>query len=188
MRLFLKSVLAGTLFLGAAVMTEAEKPKLAEKSAAKPRKNGEETGNPAAGEEKKKPRLSLPIPSGHDSKVLKIPMFDGEGKLDMTFNIGVATRLDEDHVKMADLHMETYAEDGSPAMSISLPTSVLNLNTRVISTTQHVRINRQDFEITGERMEFNTETKQGKLAGKVRMLIYNLENVAPTTAAAATYE
>ena len=59
-------------------------------------------------------------------------------------------------------------------MTIDLPKSVLDLNTRVITTDTNVTIKRSDFEITGRSMEFNTDTKRGRLAGDVRMLIYDL--------------
>ena len=120
-------------------------------------------------------KMSLPIPKGHDSKGLKIPYFDNVGKLQMTFTIGVANRLDEDHVRMSELVVETFDEEGKREMLIDLPSSILDLNTRVISTNERVLIKRHDFEITGKSMDFNTETKRGKLAGNVRMLIYNLE-------------
>jgi hypothetical protein len=123
-------------------------------------------------------RDMIPIPPGHDSKGLKIPYFDSTGKLQMTFNIGVATRLDDSHVRMADLQVETFDDTGASEMFIQLPTSVLNLDTRVISAQTHVTIKRDDFELTGEAIEFNTQTKQGKLAGGVRMLIYDLDEMS----------
>jgi lipopolysaccharide export system protein LptC len=52
----------------------------------------------------------------------------------------------------------------------------------VISAQTHVTINRADFELTGEAIEFNTQTKQGKLAGGVRMLIYDLEEMSASEA------
>src|SRR5690606_6734551 len=92
----------------------------------------------------------------------------------MLFNIGKASRIDDERVAMADMQLETYDDSGKPEMTIDLPASVLNVNTRIITTDSNVTIKRSDFEITGRSMEFNTETKRGRLAGDVRMLIYNL--------------
>jgi hypothetical protein len=39
----------------------------------------------------------------------------------MTFNIGVATRVDDDHVRMADLQIETFDDAGASEMLIQLP-------------------------------------------------------------------
>ena len=163
-------VMISFLALGA---TKDANPKAPKKETAKKRQS-------AAKQEKRTEtgvsKMALPIPKGHDAKGLKIPYFDEvTGKLQMTFTIGVANRLDEDHVRMSALQVETFNADGEREMLIDLPTSILDLNTRVISTQERVTIKRSDFEITGQSMEFNTETKQGKLAGNVRMLIYNLD-------------
>jgi hypothetical protein len=162
--------LAMTCVLGLSALAEkpGDKPKAGEKA----KKKDEEKAKEKPAKEPKK--MSFPIPEGHDSKGLRIPYMDGEGKKTMYFVIGVARRTDADHVEMADLEIATFDEDGNEEMAIELPTSTLDLTTRVITTQKQVRIKRDDFELTGETMEFNTETKEGKLGGKVRMLIYNL--------------
>ena len=122
--------------------------------------------------------MMLPIPKGHDSKGLKIPYYDDAGRLQMTFTIGIANRLDDAHVKMKTLQIETFDDDGQREMLIDLPQSLLDLNTRIITTDEGVTIRRSDFEITGQTMEFNTKTKEGRLSGRVRMLLYDLEESA----------
>jgi hypothetical protein len=147
----------------------------------KPKPGTNDAGQKKAGKEKPAaapdaPKaIDVPVLKGHDAKGLKIPYFDGDGKLQMTFDIGVASRLDENHIQMADLRIETFDAAGQPEMSIDLPASVLDLTTSVISTEKTVKIKRSDFELTGQTMQFNTKTRQGGLGGKVRMLIYNLE-------------
>ena len=120
-------------------------------------------------------KMSLPIPKGHDSKGLKIPYYGAHRKLQMMFTIGVASRLDDDHVRMSDLQVETFDDAGAKEMLITLPTSVLDLNTRVLTGKSSVTIKRSDFEVTGDTMEFDTKTKNGRIEGRVRMLIYNLD-------------
>ncbi len=119
------------------------------------------------------PKFNVPIPLKRDAKGVKLPYFDTEGKLQMNFAIALATRIDNEHLGMKDVKLETYADDGSLEMTFEIPTSILDLNTRVITSDKPVTIRRTDFELTGETMTFNTETRSGKLAGKVRMLIYN---------------
>ena len=136
---------------------------------------------------KEPPKLAFPVPIGHDSKGLKLPSFGPDGKLKMVFNIGVGTRIDEENVNMQDTQVQTFKEDGSPEMDIDLPTSSFNLKTRVISTKQRVVITRDDFELSGNTMEFNTETRAGTLGGGVKMIIFNLDE-ATTDGDAATAE
>jgi hypothetical protein len=121
-------------------------------------------------------RISVPVPPGHDAKGLVIPHRDAEGKLQMRFTMEVGSRIDADHLKMTTLLIETFDADEKPEMTVNLPDSVLDLNTRIVSTENTVLIKRADFELTGQTMEFNTETRAGRLGGKVRMLIYNLDD------------
>src|SRR5687768_2179828 len=92
-----------------------------------------ESGGKKTGKDAKKPKsdeskmIDVPVPIDHDAKGLKIPYFDDEGKLQMRFNIGVARRIDEKHIEMAELQVETFDEQGQHEMSIDLPTSVLDL-------------------------------------------------------------
>jgi hypothetical protein len=136
-----------------------------------------------------KPKLALPLIEGNDSKGVKIPYYDAKGTLQMVFNIGVASRLDENRVKMSETQVETFNEAGEPEMTINLPISTLDLNTRVITSETKTTIKRDDFTITGDAVRFNTMTKEGTLVGNVHMTIYNLtDEVAPEPAAPANDE
>jgi lipopolysaccharide export system protein LptA len=47
----------------------------------------------------------------------------------------------------------------------------------MLTGDQHALIRREDFEITGDSVEFNTKTRYAVLRGKIRMVIQsaNLE-------------
>lgn len=193
MRSFRKYV-ALTLCLGisASVVGAAEKekkPVSQEKTAKKPPAKGKgKKGKEEKTEEESDAsgRINLPIQKGHDSFGLKIPYENAEGVLQMIFKVGRASRLDEDHVQMAELEVETFDDDGKSEMVIDLPVSILDLNTRLLTTESKVTIRRSDFEITGNSMEFDTKTKQGRLAGNVRMLIF--EQLEPKSTEAPSSE
>lgn len=162
----------------------AEKPKTAaDGNASSAGRKTDAAPPPPTPEDKASARMhDIPVTSNHPAKGLKIPYFDSQGKIQMIFVIGVATRMDADHINMADMQIETFDEAGAHEMAIDLPTSILDLNTSVISTKKHVTISREDFILTGEEMEFNTKTKQGTLGGGVKMIIYNLDNPPPKPA------
>ena len=169
----------GLLTMGAMVVKSADdKPKKSDSKEGGAKKAKKDKDKKKSEEEKV---IDIPMPEGKDAKGLKIPYRDEQGKLQMRFTIGVARRIDESHVEMADLQVETFDDAGEPEMTIDLPTSVLNLKTSVLTTNQAVKIQRDDFEITGNSMTFNTKTKQGGLGGKVRMLIYNLADQTTET-------
>jgi lipopolysaccharide export system protein LptC len=58
-----------------------------------------------------------------------------------------------------------------------MPASVFNLKTHIITSEDPVVVRTQDFELTGEKMEFNTVDRTGRLLGKVRMVVHNLKQV-----------
>ena len=125
------------------------------------------------------PKLSVPLPVGQDSINVTIPYKDtATGKKTMNFKIGVGSRLDEDHLKMKNLQIETFDETGASEMTIAMPGSILDLNTRIVSGNETVTVKRADFELTGKTMTFNTETRQGWVKGDVKMIIYDLSEEA----------
>lgn len=119
--------------------------------------------------------LASSVLKGYPSKGLKIPYFDAEGSLQMTFEIGLATRLDDEQLRMDTAQLETF-EDGEREMLITLPSAVLNLSSWVITAESPVSIQRSDLELTGQTMVFDTKTRRGKLGGGVRMLIFELDS------------
>ncbi|MCE9612353.1 MAG: LPS export ABC transporter periplasmic protein LptC [Chthoniobacter sp.] len=142
------------------------------------KKSDEKAGKKKSGKDgqpKETGKMDIPVSKEHDAKGLKIPYFDGDGKKQMIFTIGVASRIDDEHIGMLETQVETFDDAGESEMIIDLPKSELNVNTNVISTKKHVVIKREDFEITGETMEFNMKTRQGTLGGGVKMLIYNIQ-------------
>lgn len=178
------AILAACVGVLAGAEVSAAKPEDKPKPSKKERADGKrkKDDKKAAADTQEKGKLSLPILKGHDAFGLKIPYFDTEGKLQMVFNIGRASRLDDERVSMAEMQLETFDDAGQTEMTIDLPKSVFNLESGIITTSTNVTIRRSDFEITGKAMVFNTETKKGKLSGNVRMLIYNLEEVGAAPA------
>jgi hypothetical protein len=145
--------------------------------AAKPKDGaGKKEKKAAAEDPAQKSKMNVPLPVGHDAKKLTIPYRDGDGKLQMRFVMELGKRVDADHLAMSKLLIQTFDDTEAEEMSIDLPDSVLDLNTRVITTKSGVTIKRDDFVISGKTLEFNTETKQGRLGGGVQMKIFNLEN------------
>lgn len=122
-------------------------------------------------------RLDLPVPKGQPQKGLRIPIRTPDGKLMMNFQIGVAEVVDADHIKMGDLRLETFKDSGEREFEINLPDSIFNAKSRELVSKVHVLIKRYDFEITGNSMTFNTETKVGQFGGGVKMVIYDAATV-----------
>jgi len=170
MRSFVKPVIfvLGAVIGFTQVAAKKEEPKKEGKAGAKT------DGKKGKGASGKDTSLNLPVPPGQPQKGLKIPVYDGNGKLTMNFHIGTATWIDDENIKMQEMRIETFKDDGSRDMDMELPDSVLNNKTHNLTSKVRVNVKRDDFEITGNSMTFNLETRQGTLGGGVKMIIYNL--------------
>src|SRR5947199_5888234 len=113
---------------------------------------------------------NIPLPIGHEAKGLVLPDFDGEGHLRGRFEAGTAHRIDEEHVGFQQLKITTYTPENRTDLKIDMQTSVLDLKTRILTSQERTTIQRADFNIAGDSVEFDTNTKTGRLIGNVKMV------------------
>ena len=114
--------------------------------------------------------IDVPIPLGIPMKGLKIPHLDDTGNEVMFLESDVAVKVDDRTIEFENLKIELLDDDGRKIF-VELPESVFNLETRVLTGQKSAKIHREDFEINGETIEFNTRTKHGRMRGKVSMVI-----------------
>jgi hypothetical protein len=114
---------------------------------------------------------NIPLPIGHEAKGLVLPDFDGDGRLRGKFEAGTAHRIDQEHVGFQHLKITTYTPQSQPDLQIDMPTSVLDLKTRILSSKERTTIQRSDFNIVGDSVQFDTNSKTGRLIGNVKMVI-----------------
>jgi hypothetical protein len=114
---------------------------------------------------------NIPLPIGHEAKGLVLPDFDGEGQLRGKFEAGTARRIDEEHVGFEQLKILTYTPEDQQDLRIDMSASVLDLKTRILSSKTRTTIQRADFNIAGDSVEFDTNSRTGRLIGNVKMVI-----------------
>ncbi|PYJ53889.1 MAG: hypothetical protein DME83_01245 [Verrucomicrobia bacterium] len=124
---------------------------------------------------------NIPLPIGHEAKGLVLPDFDGEGHLRGRFEAGTAHRIDEEHVGFQQLKITTYTPENRTDLKIDMQTSVLDLKTRILTSQERTTIQRADFNIAGDSVEFDTNTKTGRLIGNVKMVITGQSQLAGKT-------
>ena len=127
---------------------------------------------PATSGTGKSTTLNVPIPVKQSASGVKFPYIEN-GKLRMFFNVDVMFRTDQDHMQMTNARVETYDDNGKPDMTVLLPVSLLDLNSRIVTTSKPFLVRRNDFSLVGETLELDTMARQGKVTGKVKMIIYN---------------
>jgi len=114
---------------------------------------------------------NIPLPIGHEAKGLVLPDFDGDGRLRGKFEAGTANRIDQEHVGFQHLKITTFTPQSQPDLQIDMSTSVLDLKTRILSSKERTTIQRSDFNIAGDSVQFDTNSKTGRLIGNVKMVI-----------------
>jgi lipopolysaccharide assembly outer membrane protein LptD (OstA) len=125
---------------------------------------------------------NIPLPIGHEAKGLVLPDFDAEGHLRGKFEAGTAHRIDQEHVGFEQLKITTYTPEDQPDLRIDMSTSVLDLKTRILSSKARTTIQRADFNIAGDSVEFDTNSKTGRLIGNVKMVITDKSHLTATPA------
>jgi hypothetical protein len=123
---------------------------------------------------------NIPLPIGHEAKGLVLPDFDGDGRLRGRFEAGTAHRIDEEHVGFQHLRITTYTPESQPDLRIDMHTSVLDLKTRILSSQERTMIQRSDFNIAGDSVQFDTNSKTGRLIGNVKMVITDKSHLTAT--------
>jgi lipopolysaccharide assembly outer membrane protein LptD (OstA) len=114
---------------------------------------------------------NIPLPIGHEAKGLVLPDYDGNGHLRGKFEAGTAQRIDHEHIGFENLRITTYTPEDQPDLKINMSTSVLNLETRILSSKARTTIQRTDFNIAGDSVQFDTNNRTGRLIGNVKMVI-----------------
>src|SRR5213080_1378772 len=144
-------------------------PQVSGQSKGRKRKAG--TSATAGGSPGEQSLTNIPLPIGHEAKGLVLPDFDGDGRLRGKFEAGTAHRIDQEHIGFQHLKITTYSPENQPDLQIDMHTSVLDLKTRVLSSQERTTIQRADFNIAGDSVYFDTNTRTGRLIGNVKMVI-----------------
>jgi len=136
------------------------------------------TPGPSASPSPARPKFDVPIPINHDAEVVKIPYSDAHGKKQMDVYTKIAFRQDLNHLELHKAWMQTYDEKGNYDIGVYFISSVLDLNTRIVTSDVPVTVSRSDFQIVGQKMTFNTQTRVGHMSGHVHMVIYNRQDMS----------
>jgi hypothetical protein len=115
---------------------------------------------------------NIPLPIGHEAKGLVLPDYDIQGRLQAKFEAATAKRIDTERIQFTGLKMTTYTVETNTAdLAIDMPSSTLDLSTRVITSEERTTVARADFNISGDTMRFDTVAREGRLVGNVKMVI-----------------
>lgn len=182
----LKAFLSLALLLAIAPGLRAEKPAPAaspEQAASptpKKKKDKSEKSDKSEGKDKEQAKTDDDqfgfIQEGNPVKGIRIPHYGDDGKLQMMFDAAEAVKIDATHVKLKDLKIDATGDDGKKFF-VELPSSIFNLETRILDGDERVLIRREDFEITGDAGQFEVKKRFARIKGNVKMIIYSTEEL-----------
>ena len=114
---------------------------------------------------------NIPLPVGHEARGLVLPDFDLEGHLRGKFVAANARRVDQEHIVFGDLKITTFTDDNQTDLEVNLPTATFDLKTKILSSKDRGTVQRADFNIVGDSLDFDTEKRTGHMRGNVKMVI-----------------
>ncbi len=118
------------------------------------------------------PQIDIPLAIGQEVKEIRLPQFDNQGKMTMRLNADVAERANETSFNFKGLRIEVFeAEKEKPRLEVLLSEAVFDRTTRLLTSNSRSIVKGEDFEIIGERLEFDAETRASRMAGPVSMTI-----------------
>jgi len=101
---------------------------------------------------------------------IKVPHYDDEGNLLMVLEASVAKRSQPQTIEMEDLKLEAIDEEGKKIL-IEMPVSTFDLDSKVLKGDKDASIKRDDLRVTADSLEFDTNTRFGKLRGNIKMVV-----------------
>jgi hypothetical protein len=122
--------------------------------------------------------ISIPVPEGQDVMGIRIPHHNERGELVMLITAEVARRAGESNIEMERMKIDLWDEERLRS-SLTMPKSQFHMGTRILSGNDGALIEREDFTIEGENLEFDLGEQKGTMRGKVTMTIKQVENFTP---------
>jgi hypothetical protein len=116
------------------------------------------------------------LPIGQKNLDVKIPSFK-DGIPSSTVRANSMTRLDDENMTMEGMDIRLYGKSHEQDVRIRLMTALYHMPSQILSSETRSRVSREDFDLQGDSMVFDTRTGQGKMTGNVRMVIFDADSL-----------
>ena len=108
---------------------------------------------------------------------VKIPQFKN-GKLDCLIKVDEMIRIDEENVRIQNMNIDFF-ESGNKEMQVTFKKAKYNfIDNKINSNDETLVIRPNYFTLTGESLEFDVDKKQGRMVGKVKMVLSNSKGLS----------
>lgn len=111
--------------------------------------------------------MDIPIPVGETISGIKIPQYDESGNVSMSLLAVKARKLNDTQVEFENLKVSFTDKEGKEIL-VEIPHAVLDTESKRLTADSKTMITRDDFDIVGEKAEFDTVSRAGTFKGAVR--------------------
>ena len=121
---------------------------------------------------------------------VRIPRYDDQDVLTSMMHTEALTRKDEKKLKLDGLTLVMFQSSGEISLRLKTKQGFYDVATSMLQTHSTTFIEHAQFEMTGDRLIFDTSKRQGTLQGNVEMRIFGVPVApsAPSSPAAAPME
>ncbi len=107
---------------------------------------------------------------------IKIPQFK-DGKLDCVIRAEKMTRITEDDIDLKGMNIDFY-DDSNKEMRVYFKSATYSLMRNKLKSKEVTQVSRPNyFTLTGESIEFDVDERQGRMIGKVRMVLHDSDKL-----------
>lgn len=118
-------------------------------------------------------RMNQLVPIGRIFRGVKIPNYSGD-TLGSVVNADFMRRADDEHLEMEMLEIVNYNR-GVPDSRMLTDRAIYDIEAKTLRSTTPAKIIQQQFEMTGDRMIFDSNTRIGHMSGRVKTRIYQVD-------------
>lgn len=118
-------------------------------------------------------RMNQLVPIGRVFRGVKIPNYSGD-TLGSVVNADFMRRADDEHLEMEMLEIVNYNK-GVPDSRILTDRAIYDIEAKTLRSTTPAKIVQEQFEMTGDRMIFDSNTRIGHMSGRVKTRIYQVD-------------
>ena len=112
------------------------------------------------------------IPEGMKNLKVRIPGFE-DGRATSLITADALTRQDKNTLFAEKMTIKIFGNDPKEDVRVDTRTATYVLDSKILSSNERSRVSRSDFQLEGDSMVFDTNTSQGKMVGRVQMIIFD---------------
>ena len=109
---------------------------------------------------------------------VRMPRFKEDNTLDSLLHSEWLIRESDELLQLDGMTIVMFEPDESMSLRVKTKKGVFNFGRDLMKSRDKTFIESPQFDMEGDRLEFNTKSQKGTLNGNVTMVIYNVEKAA----------